>query len=859
MTTIPFPVLPFLVATLLISLNADPLSVTYRSELTHEDQTVWTMGTSTSPSGENIGYTARHLTLDGQAWMPVMGEYHFSRYDPSQWLRELRKIKSGGVDVVATYVFWNHHEEREGEWDWSGPRNLRRFVEAAAEADLLVILRIGPWCHGEARYGGLPDWIVEGDWQARSNDVAYLEKVEAWYAAIGGQVEGLMWKDGGPVIGTQLDNEYGGPSAHLLKLKEIAIAAGFDTPLYTRTGWPRLQDRMPFGEMIPLFGVYAEGFWNHSLEPMPGNYREGFHFSQVRTSSDIGSDQLGTTLSEDESDARRYPYLTCEVGGGMMNSYHRRVFIEPNDVLATTLVKFGSGGNLLGYYMYHGGWNPDGRYSTLQESLMTRYPNDMPVKNYDFQAPIGAAGTLRPHYHGLRQFHLFLRDYQLGVAHLETSLPDLRPTGVADTNTLRWSLRSDGHGGLLFFNNYERLQDLSTHEVQFRLAGLDSGDLVFPMEPVRIRDGAFGFWPFRMELAPGFEVEWVTAQPLCKVEDSEGDWHVFLRPTGQAAVELAIRNRDGLDLHLHNETSGSTTAKDGLMVCSNLKPGREAVVTLERKADGKRCHLILLTEEDANRMWKGSVAGRQTVVLGEAGLVFLDDSLEVRPTASGPLELLFLPALSAAVHVDGKMLATEQQGFWSKVEVPVKDSDFQVHPLAMEPLQEACTPREIPMDPFKSKVAMAPVDRDFEQAARWRLPIPPEAAMADGSEWVLELDYVGDVLRIAAKGELWMDDFYNGQRVEVPLRELAASHGCSLETLPGLELSILPLQPSAPIYWHPAVKSQFPQEALAPALRSATWKRWRPMQLTFQEGDDSNQQDFLQRVKHVGSLAGSSI
>lgn len=832
------PLVSLVASACLAGIDPDPLSVSCRTDLTEQDRTVWTMGACESPSGDRIGYTSRHLTLNDDPWMPVMGEYHFSRYEPAHWLRELRKIKAGGVDVVSTYVFWNHHEEREGKWDWTGSRDLRRFVLAAAEADLLVILRIGPWGHGEVRYGGLPDWVMEGEWQVRSNDAGYLEKVAAWYEAIARRVDGLMWKEGGPVIGVQLDNEYPGPASHLLKLKELAIVAGFDTPLYTRTGWPRLQDRMPFGEMIPLFGAYAEGFWNHSLDPMPGNYREGFQFTQVRTSSDIGSDQLGSTISEDELDARRYPFLTCELGGGMMNSYHRRVFIEAQDVIATTLVKFGSGGNLLGYYMYHGGWNPDGRFSSLQESLITRYPNDMPVKNYDFQAPVGAAGTLRPHYHALRQIHLFLRDYAHWVAHLEAFLPDIRPDGVMDTHTLRWSVRSDGYGGLLFFNNYERLQELASHDVRFRVDGLASDVLVFPNEPVHIGSGAVGFWPFRMEVAPGFEVEWITAQPTCRVQDSCGDWYVFFRHTGQVPVELAIRSTNDLSL-LPCAESRFTQLENGLMVFSNLKAGRDACISLESETGGKRCHLILLSEKDADSLWKGPVDGIERVVLADAGIVFRDDSIELRPAASGPVEMLFLPALQRSIQVDGVPLDLERQGAWSRALVSVDFSNFSVRDIAVEWIQDAGEPRDIPMDPVKGKVAVAPVEGDFNKAAKWRILLPTEEFLDSHREWVLELDYVGDVLRIESNSGLWLDDFYNGRSVELPLRELAASHGCSFEKLSSLELSILPLKLDAPVYLHPSVKARLSSEEPSLELRSAVLKTSRPVYLNFSSCQES--------------------
>ena len=111
------------------------------------------------PSGPVWGCTDRYMTMDGDPVMPVMAEFHFSRYPAEAWDEELAKIKAGGVDVISTYLFWNHHEEEEGVFDFSGRRDIRRFVELCAKHDLYVWLRIGPWCHGEARNGGFPDWL----------------------------------------------------------------------------------------------------------------------------------------------------------------------------------------------------------------------------------------------------------------------------------------------------------------------------------------------------------------------------------------------------------------------------------------------------------------------------------------------------------------------------------------------------------------------------------------------------------------------------------------------------------------------------------------------------------------------------
>src|SRR5580698_7245003 len=86
-------------------------------------------GTSLSPSGHVIGVNDRYLTLDGKHWLPVMGEFHFSRYPEADWEEEILKMKAGGVQIIASYIFWNHVEEVEGNFNWTEQRNLRHFAE----------------------------------------------------------------------------------------------------------------------------------------------------------------------------------------------------------------------------------------------------------------------------------------------------------------------------------------------------------------------------------------------------------------------------------------------------------------------------------------------------------------------------------------------------------------------------------------------------------------------------------------------------------------------------------------------------------------------------------------------------------
>ena len=109
-----------------------------------------------SPSGHTLGLNAEYLTLDGKPWLPVMGEMHYSRVPEAEWETEILKMKSAGVQIVSAYIIWIHHEEVEGQWDWSGQKDLRHFVELCAKHGMYVVPRIGPWSHAEVRNGGFP-------------------------------------------------------------------------------------------------------------------------------------------------------------------------------------------------------------------------------------------------------------------------------------------------------------------------------------------------------------------------------------------------------------------------------------------------------------------------------------------------------------------------------------------------------------------------------------------------------------------------------------------------------------------------------------------------------------------------------
>ena len=481
----------------------------------------------TSQAGnKKVEWDKHSLIIDGKRVCPVMGEVHYSRIPVDEWQQEVRKMKEGGVTIIATYVFWNHIEEMEGVFRWDGQRNLRRFIEVCHQEQLPVVLRLGPFCHGEVRNGGIPDWVFTKGCKIRQENPMFLAMVEKLYRQIFMQVQGLQWKDGGPVIACQFDNEYRGKGEYLMALKRIATGIGFDLPFYTRTGWPELSTPVPFGEMLPLYGDYADGFWERSIEETAGNYYKAFNFTASQVSGAIGSEQLD--YSKKATTNRQYPYFTCELGGGMMPAYHRRPYVYPEDAYSMAVVKLGSGSNLLGYYMYHGGTNPDGLtyLNETQRTVATNY-NDMPVKTYDFQAPLGEFGQKNPHYYMLRKLHLYMQAWGDVLAPMGSSFPCMQDIKKGDDSHLRWSIRSKDGSGFIFINNYERLQNLSAkHGVQLEACGIKLPKITIPA-------GSICIFPVNID-----GIKYATAQLIAK-----RDGKIYMEQIKGIPTTLAIGNK----------------------------------------------------------------------------------------------------------------------------------------------------------------------------------------------------------------------------------------------------------------------------------------------------------------------------
>ncbi len=432
----------------------------------------------------------RSFLKDGRRFIPVMGEFHFSRWEPEGWREELLKMKAGGITVVATYLFWIHHEERPGEFDFTGRRDIRRFVDLCGELGLQVWLRIGPWAHGECRHGGFPDWVQYArDYEPRTNDEGYMKAVRRYWTRLAAELKGTMctgrWTPRdediagaaapgipGPVLGIQLENEYGhvgGPAdpavrrLHMKALYNLCRELGFVTPYYTATGWGSDEGRIP--ETLPMMGGYVDAPWDTTTLPMPAV--KNFLFIPYRNDATIGTDRNTEAAPADPvtPSAPDYPFFSAELGAGLQVTTHRRPLCTAKDTEANFICMVGSGCNLPGYYMYHGGINPQGKYSSLTEMQSIGGYTTLPTMSYDFQCPVNEAGRLNGSYGALKKYHLLIADYGESLAGTDLVMPDLLPAGPEDMGTVRAALRMNRANGdsFLFINNHQRNRRMEAH------------------------------------------------------------------------------------------------------------------------------------------------------------------------------------------------------------------------------------------------------------------------------------------------------------------------------------------------------------------------------------------------------------
>jgi beta-galactosidase len=751
------------------------------------------LGTNTNSGGHSLNANSLYFIKDGKPWYPVMGEFHFSRYPRAKWEESILKMKACGIDVIATYIFWIYHEEDEGKFNWNGNNDFKAFLELCKKHNIFVFARIGPWCHGEVRNGGFPDWIVKRG-NMRKNNPEYLIAVQKFYDEIGIQLKGLYFKDDGPIIGAQIENEFRFNSAtgleHILTLKRMAVKAGIDVPYYTATGWPG--SNLKQTELVPVWGAYPEAPWDKKTGKLPlsGNYS----FSLLRNDPAIGSDLLGQH-KEDTTGYKGflYPYATAEMGGGIQVTYHRRPLIDANDVSALAYVKIGAGANLMGYYMFHGGSNAIGAHSTLQESKASNYPNDYPIISYDFQAPIGQSGRLRPSYRKLKVIHSFLNDFGDRLAQYTSSFPDQLSKEPSDSTTLRFAVRSKGKSGFVFVSNYQRQLLMKQQDVQFDLKLHETEHFVFPEKTITIPSGTQVILPVNMDIE-GVNLRYATVQPL-HILTGERPTYVFFAPKG--IVPEYVFDETNLS-RLENE-QGTPTKRNGSYLISGLKPGTGCLTKLFLK-NGKQVNILTLTDEQSLDAWKGKINEVEHLFISKHNLMFTASGVEIESVGNPLLKLSVYPSLkkvydkkfAQASDGDFTTLTTKlkPQNLIPKISVVTDISKYQ-NKGALLPENDR-NDKNTPASPGPQYQTNL---KHVEGAKYW------EISMLTGSlALLLDVDYAGDTGALYEDGKLINDDFYYGQSMQT---NISSTMGKNAERR--FLLQVVPLTNERKLYQEPDI------------------------------------------------------
>ncbi len=348
-----------------------------------------------------LSYADRQLFRNGRQHRIIAGAVHYFRVHPDQWQDRIDRLVALGVNTLDTYVAWNFHQPRQHIGpDFTGWRDLGRFITLAGGAGLDVIVRPGPYICAEWDNGGFPSWATSNpDMVLRSSDPLFTGEIEKWFDHLIPVIEPLQARHGGPVIAVQIENEYG--------------SYGDDSD-YLRWNRTALQER---GITEMLFT--ADGGTDYFLD--------GGSLPDTWATATLGS----RGPEGDEVWQRRRPgepFFTVEFWNGWFDhwgeNHHTRSAVEASDEARKILDVGGS----ICLYMAHGGTNfglasgcnHDG---TIQPT----------VTSYDSDAPIAEDGRLTEKFHAMREafFAAAGREPSDIPAHLAAPAPVLPAASVA--------------------------------------------------------------------------------------------------------------------------------------------------------------------------------------------------------------------------------------------------------------------------------------------------------------------------------------------------------------------------------------------------------------------------------------------
>ncbi|KAK1433352.1 hypothetical protein QVD17_10262 [Tagetes erecta] len=323
----------------------------------------------TAVEGANVSYDGRSLIIDGHRKLLFSGSIHYPRSTPDMWPSLIAKAKQGGLDVIQTYVFWNLHEPQPGQYDFTGRNDIVSFIKEIQRQGLYVSLRIGPFIEAEWKYGGLPFWLHDVPGIVfRTNNQAFKLHMQNFTTKIVNMMkaENLFYTQGGPIILTQIENEY------------QTIEGAFHEDGQRYVNWTA---QMAISQNI------SEPWMMCKQDNAPG--------PMINTCNGM---RCGETWKGPNSPNK--PSMWTENWTSFLQVYGEDANMRSAQDLAfhTTLFVVKMNGSFVNYYMYHGGTN-FGR--TSASYIITGY--------YD-QAPLDEYGMIRqPKYGHLMHMHTALK------------------------------------------------------------------------------------------------------------------------------------------------------------------------------------------------------------------------------------------------------------------------------------------------------------------------------------------------------------------------------------------------------------------------------------------------------------------
>ncbi|WP_404455538.1 beta-galactosidase [Virgibacillus necropolis] len=312
----------------------------------------------------------KELYMNDKPIQLISGAIHYFRIVPEYWEDRLRKLKACGFNCVETYIPWNLHEPKEGEFNFSGIADIVEFIHIAERLGLYVIARPSPYICAEWEFGGLPSWLLaDRNMQIRSYHVPYLEKVDNYYDVLLEKLKPLLQTNGGPIIAMQIENEYGsyGNDKRYLNYMNDAIRKrNVDVLLFTSDG--------PTDLML-----------------------QGGTVKNVLATVNFGS-KPEKSFAKLQEYFPNTPNFVMEFWNGWFDhwgeEHHQR---DPQDT-ADTFSEMLARGDSVNFYMFHGGTN-FGFYNGANYD--DKYAPT--VTSYDYDCPISETGDLTPKFHAVRE------------------------------------------------------------------------------------------------------------------------------------------------------------------------------------------------------------------------------------------------------------------------------------------------------------------------------------------------------------------------------------------------------------------------------------------------------------------------